>query len=654
MSGLKRKSVYGQDERGMLVLKLFHGTSWERAKQILRDGFIESTVGCLGPGIYVAREEKARKFAANKARHGGREGGLVTVLVSYRRAKYVGQNDTTWQAQGFDACRAEETSSSNNMEWCFKNRDQLEVIAMERVDIDEYAEPVELLPPPPPADLTFRVTCLFRVAELRSRPEYPGNDVRTGTDVQPCETVVCRPAHGNTRFVTVTHIQACESSSCAGAYCCTDCTKVHIHFFRLRDGSGWIHDYIHDYSRKKFPERNLHVHSSEQLSLTLKPNMLSANRTCRELRSAPEYPGDGKRNGVFFRLGDVAIADSTVRTIEFCDFDIRLYRLVDGPGWLHDFPSEKPSQRFIQAVPFVKSEEATARQRVAKLDTDAAVIARERESAAGVLARFEKQRQSAERRAEEARQQRERKEQEEKDRLERAAAQKEQEEKEQREREIREHAANILRCDRASRGTNRAFFLCHSDHVSRNFDDTVTCISTNDDSTVMLYESGSWAYTPGLPTPVYNKLNGRSLSHPPPTYVSIGTKGRYYIKFANGKSEWVGSDAMGETLHAESRSVQSVAFGSDFESHFIVFSDGWWSYNNVPLALVAKIGARDRRSDLACVSLGPDGEWYMKANNGKSWWGGVSDRCSNEIKSIKDRIKFMDFGDDDSYLIRYE
>ena len=68
-------------------MRLFHGTSWEVAKKILRDGFIESEDGHLGPGVYVAREEKARGFAASKHRHGDQRGGLVTVMVSVSRPK---------------------------------------------------------------------------------------------------------------------------------------------------------------------------------------------------------------------------------------------------------------------------------------------------------------------------------------------------------------------------------------------------------------------------------------------------------------------------------------------------------------------------------------------------------------------------------------
>ena len=112
------------------VMKFLHGTSWENAKQIYRNGFIESDDGLLGPGVYVAREDKALKFARDTHRHQGTEGGLIEVLVTTNNPKYVTFDDKTWRSEGYDACRADQTSSSNNMEWCVSHRDQLKVLLL--------------------------------------------------------------------------------------------------------------------------------------------------------------------------------------------------------------------------------------------------------------------------------------------------------------------------------------------------------------------------------------------------------------------------------------------------------------------------------------------------------------------------------------------
>ena len=116
-------------------LVFYHGTSWSNANEIMRNGFTPSSSGLLGSGIYVAREDKARRFAQNKSRHGGEEGALIKVKITFSNPKYVESNDTSWQSQGYDACRASSTSASTNMEWCVKDASQVEVLNIERVSI---------------------------------------------------------------------------------------------------------------------------------------------------------------------------------------------------------------------------------------------------------------------------------------------------------------------------------------------------------------------------------------------------------------------------------------------------------------------------------------------------------------------------------------
>ena len=66
------------------TLKFYHGTSWNRACEIGKSGFIPSESGCLGRGIYVAREDKARRFALSSSRHGGDGGsGLIEVVITF-------------------------------------------------------------------------------------------------------------------------------------------------------------------------------------------------------------------------------------------------------------------------------------------------------------------------------------------------------------------------------------------------------------------------------------------------------------------------------------------------------------------------------------------------------------------------------------------
>lgn len=109
-------------------LKFFHGTSWARAQRIQSEGIRVSEGGLLGPGIYVAREDKARRFAMESSRHGSARGGLVEVLITFSNPKYVRGEDTCWQREGHDACRTDRTSASTNMEWCVRDAHQVQVL----------------------------------------------------------------------------------------------------------------------------------------------------------------------------------------------------------------------------------------------------------------------------------------------------------------------------------------------------------------------------------------------------------------------------------------------------------------------------------------------------------------------------------------------
>mmetsp|Transcript_81777 Transcript_81777/g.231880 ORF Transcript_81777/g.231880 Transcript_81777/m.231880 type:complete len:148 (+) Transcript_81777:100-543(+) len=115
-------------------LKFFHGTTWDAACRIESNGFMPSQSGCLGRGVYVAREDKATRFARQRAEENYEDyGGLVELVVRFSNPKYVLSNDYGWQSEGYDACRAERTSASTNMEWCILSPDQIDVVGVEPV-----------------------------------------------------------------------------------------------------------------------------------------------------------------------------------------------------------------------------------------------------------------------------------------------------------------------------------------------------------------------------------------------------------------------------------------------------------------------------------------------------------------------------------------
>ena len=214
-----------------------------------------------------------------------------------------------------------------------------------------------------------------------------------------------------------------------------------------------------------------------------------------------------------------------------------------------------------------------------------------------------------------------------------------------------------LALERYRRGKNCTYILPrqHHNHVNECFDPSVVSVATNGDAIIFLYENGNWAWTSGLTQQLYNKLHGRSLKLPSPVYVSIGSKDRYYIRFADGQSQWWGG-GLAKTLKDTDKQVATVAFGEEWDSYFVVFADGGWAYNNVPDGLDDLIERRQRRGDLVCVSLGPAGEWFLRARNGRTWWGGLQTKSRAYVERInqhKDSLTFLDFGGGSTMFLRY-
>lgn len=117
---------------------LYHGTSRDNMDKIMKSGFIGSSNGCLGPGIYLATHTKATGFANHAAARGHGFGAVVIrAECSFQKAKFVNSNDSTWRTQGFDACHADETTSSNHAEWCFADDKQVIITGWQQAGAGE-------------------------------------------------------------------------------------------------------------------------------------------------------------------------------------------------------------------------------------------------------------------------------------------------------------------------------------------------------------------------------------------------------------------------------------------------------------------------------------------------------------------------------------
>jgi murein DD-endopeptidase MepM/ murein hydrolase activator NlpD len=188
----------------------------------------------------------------------------------------------------------------------------------------------------------------------------------------------------------------------------------------------------------------------------------------------------------------------------------------------------------------------------------------------------------------------------------------------------------------------------------------VACVALGGHATALvLYENGDQAWTSGLPTQLYNKLNGRQKSLPPPEYLSMGSEDRWYVRFEDGKSQWVGCKFMTAELQSTDVVPWTVAFGKSSGSFFIVFEDGSFSYQNIPNALEEFIdNLEESHPKLEQVSLGPKGEWFVETDTGERSWGSLSPKCRKHIEDYEKFdnvfVKTIVFGADDQYLFEWE
>jgi hypothetical protein len=187
-------------------------------------------------------------------------------------------------------------------------------------------------------------------------------------------------------------------------------------------------------------------------------------------------------------------------------------------------------------------------------------------------------------------------------------------------------------------------------------------VATNGRGTVFLYGHGGVAYTPHIPRSLYYKLSQlrSSPAKVRPCYVALGTRDRYFVSFHDGTQACKGPKGLERELKKIQKPPLSVAFGNSWDTFFIVLSDGSWRFQGrgIPAGLERKLSEREDRPDLVCVTLGPDGEsWFMKAENGQMWWGGISDELDENIQELLTTgnfLNFLDFGEDGSYFVSYD
>jgi len=163
---------------------------------------------------------------------------------------------------------------------------------------------------------------------------------------------------------------------------------------------------------------------------------------------------------------------------------------------------------------------------------------------------------------------------------------------------------------------------------------------------------------------------------PLPDQISLGSLGRYYVHFRDGSFFFYGPPSLSKILikgnkrqrrgkdrnrgKREEACVASVAFGNDLDDFFVVRTDGSWEMRgSLPLGLECLMNDRNNRADLRWVQLGSNGEWAVKAKNGRVWWDGVSEEADEGMAEVlaedgENELRFIDFGSDNTYFLLHK
>jgi hypothetical protein len=730
---------------------LYHGTSWDVAQVIKKEGFRPSAGGCLGAGTYVARADKASKFAANCPRHAGDAGAVVKVRITFSKAKYVTYDDKTWQSQGYDACRADKTSFSPHPEWCVKNPSQLEVLDIRRVQCGSELPAFEgerlslfvvrqLAHKAGLAEVYLNeqvgVVCFARDAETPQRGRHAVY-YRTGTvcstfqhpwsDVEKAHQLVRRKCTSDDLGLLFNQTKCDTACDCHGASCkkrkntSNESPRLDVmigeRVFDLRATVSYeeaevkaalemlrrelkeAEAVLEDHRLRREEQARLKREQEQRRAKWIVSDTLPTGCTIA-VRDGPSVDANtitthsrgtvvsAEANVIVDRSGDKWIkldgknhymrcyhAESRADYMHKMTFqggvcnDDELWMFPHKADWIVWSQGVETVTVLVRDGPSVTANEIARHDRGTVVSAEAIVMVEgsdnkwiklegknnymrcySEETKRDVMIKHElwKKEEELRKKAEEARLLQVFKE------AAKEAARKKDEEARLLEVQRKEAA-------RHARGKYFEFCLDEADHCGKCANEDVTCCATNGSSSIFLYGGGGWGYTSGLPDRLHKQLHTRARSHPQPTYVALGTNDRFVIRFANGKIVWNVGSKLAEQINQEiknGRCVRTVAFGQDDDSYFVVYDDGSWAYSDIPSGLRELIESRARRADLQAVSLGPAGEWFLRANNGRCWWGGWSSDSPlpdyiGKIEEDDGDVKFIDFGYDDTYIIRY-
>lgn len=176
---------------------------------------------------------------------------------------------------------------------------------------------------------------------------------------------------------------------------------------------------------------------------------------------------------------------------------------------------------------------------------------------------------------------------------------------------------------------------------------------------IIIYEDGGVAWW-DCPIGLDQKLRDEETRLPPIKFCALGPEDHYFIKFVNGKMEWVAKDSFQRSIRHGIEDnglyVDKVSLGPN-GSWTISWSNGITEHEGIPPDLAAVIeDANENGPNVREVNLGPSGEWFAILSDNSVQANNLPDALHKTLSKIKTdggRVRSIVFGNNSSFYVRY-
>lgn len=132
--------------------------------------------------------------------------------------------------------------------------------------------------------------------------------------------------------------------------------------------------------------------------------------------------------------------------------------------------------------------------------------------------------------------------------------------------------------------------------------------------------------------------------------LSVGVNKRYFLQRSDGEAWYRGPELLGEVVNSGAK-VKCVAFGNCYDSVVILCFDGRiMRSDQIPNDLKQVLDSSTEQIQL--VSMGPNGEWFVRMESDHYLFGGVSEEMKINLDKCAPKLKEVTFGSK-AFIARY-